>query len=247
MTDGSGNSVASYGYDVFGAIRSQSGSSDHPWLFTGEQLDADSDMYYLRARYYDPATGRFLSQDPVTAVNLYAYVRNNPLRFMDPTGEWPKISVPNPIEEIKEKVVDPVVDTVEDGAGEASDFFTDTLPRAAECTWEQTAKAGDWLYRKAIVPTINFLGSCEGKLLAGGIILAGAGVSGIGFYYWSANAALAAGTLEGVHAATELGWVAAGSTLVGGLGVAAIIDACFGSELRYSHRVEAASQGPGKE
>ncbi len=37
------------------------------WQFTGEQRDADSSLYYLRARYYDPATGRFLSRDPIMA------------------------------------------------------------------------------------------------------------------------------------------------------------------------------------
>jgi hypothetical protein len=41
LTDGSGNVTAGYGYDVFGTIRSQSGSSANYWLFTGEQLDAE--------------------------------------------------------------------------------------------------------------------------------------------------------------------------------------------------------------
>lgn len=86
LTDGSGNSVASYGYDVFGALRSQSGSSDNFWLFTGEQHDADSGMYYLRARYYDPAIGRFLSQDPLGAGHPYVYGSNNPVRYVDPLG-----------------------------------------------------------------------------------------------------------------------------------------------------------------
>ena len=64
-------------------------------LFTGEQLDdkalgtgqtsADG-LYYLRARYYDPEIGRFLSQDPVPSGNPYAYVGNNPVRFVDPSG-----------------------------------------------------------------------------------------------------------------------------------------------------------------
>ncbi len=57
--DGSGNAVARYTYDVFGAIRNQSGSSPNYWLFAGEQRDGDSSFYYLRARHYDPATGRF--------------------------------------------------------------------------------------------------------------------------------------------------------------------------------------------
>ena len=77
--------TASYGYDAFGALRSGApGATDR--LFTGEQRDADSGLYYLRARYYDPSIGRFLSQDPLPGGNLYAYVGSNPVNRMDPTG-----------------------------------------------------------------------------------------------------------------------------------------------------------------
>ena len=55
-------------------------------LFTGEQRDADSGLCYLRARYYDPSIGRFLSQDPLPGGNLYAYVGNSPVNFTDPSG-----------------------------------------------------------------------------------------------------------------------------------------------------------------
>jgi RHS repeat-associated protein len=72
----SGNVVASYRYDEFGAIRSQTGSSANYWLFTGEQVDA-SGLQYLRARYYDQATGRFIGRDPIPFVNRYTYVRTN--------------------------------------------------------------------------------------------------------------------------------------------------------------------------
>jgi hypothetical protein len=43
-------------------------------------------MQYLRARYYDPASGRFLGRDPVPGGNPYAYAGNNPVNFTDPTG-----------------------------------------------------------------------------------------------------------------------------------------------------------------
>ncbi len=45
-----------------------------------------SELYFLRARYYDPETGRFLGQDALPAANAYAYVGNNPVRFVDPSG-----------------------------------------------------------------------------------------------------------------------------------------------------------------
>ena len=80
--------VASDGYDVFGAIRSQSGSGDTEFRFTGDQRDPQlqRNFYYLRTRYYDPEIGRFLGQDPVPGGNLYAYVLNNPANWTDPSG-----------------------------------------------------------------------------------------------------------------------------------------------------------------
>src|SRR5207244_3694664 len=93
LSDGSGNNPVSYSYDVFGAIRTQSGTSGNNWLFTGEQRDSESSFYYLRARYYDPSVGRFLTRDPLVGssrrpdtLNRYSYVRNNPANLVDPYG-----------------------------------------------------------------------------------------------------------------------------------------------------------------
>ena len=57
--------------------------------FAGRQFDLESGLYYMRARMYDPSTGRFMSMDPiglVGGVNPYAYVQNNPVRYSDPSG-----------------------------------------------------------------------------------------------------------------------------------------------------------------
>jgi len=54
LRDDDGDAIADYTYDVFGAIRDQSGSSPNEFLFTGEQVDGTG-LQYLRARYYDPA------------------------------------------------------------------------------------------------------------------------------------------------------------------------------------------------
>jgi len=74
-------------YDVFGAIRSQTGSSSNYWKFTGEQRDSESGFDYLRARYYDPEAGRLISDDPITAG--YVYASSNPANSTDPTGLYP--------------------------------------------------------------------------------------------------------------------------------------------------------------
>jgi RHS repeat-associated protein len=102
LTDGLGSSrglvgsaptpAGSADFDVFGAIRSTSGTVS-VFRFTGEQHEPESGLTYLRARYYDPAIGRFSSADTVRpnapgtqGYNLYAYVANNPTTWIDPTG-----------------------------------------------------------------------------------------------------------------------------------------------------------------
>ena len=87
LTDDNQKVLARYEYDVFGAIRSETGTSDNTRKFTGKEFDADSNLYYYAARYYDPYIGRFTQRDPIgDGVNWYAYTHNNPLAFVDPTG-----------------------------------------------------------------------------------------------------------------------------------------------------------------
>ena len=90
LTDDDQKVRARYAYDVFGAIRSETGTSDNPRKFTGKEWDTDSNLYYFAARYYDPYIGRFTQRDPIgDGVNYYAYTYNNPLKFVDPTGLRP--------------------------------------------------------------------------------------------------------------------------------------------------------------
>ena len=76
LTDAAGTVTDTYSYDVFGAVRARTGTNASPWKFTGEQEDGavgDSGYYFLRARYYDPSTGRFISKDPIPFAQRYAY------------------------------------------------------------------------------------------------------------------------------------------------------------------------------
>jgi RHS repeat-associated protein len=82
----SGNSTQGYAYDVFGATPGGPPPGSNQWLFTGEQRDNDSGMYYLRARYYDPVIGRFLTRDPLPGGHPYMYSGNNPVNRVDPSG-----------------------------------------------------------------------------------------------------------------------------------------------------------------
>ncbi|TCX51223.1 hypothetical protein C1I38_10595 [Dehalobacter sp. 12DCB1] len=92
VTDISGNILNSYKYDAYGELRASNVTVDNDILFAGEFQDANG-LIYLRARYYDPNDGRFLTQDsylgdaknPITQ-NRYAYGNNNPVIYIDPTG-----------------------------------------------------------------------------------------------------------------------------------------------------------------
>ena len=78
LTDGKKNVLARYEYDVFGAVRSETGTSTNVRKFTGKEYEADVKLYYYSARYYDPYIGRFTSRNPIgDGINWYAYATNN--------------------------------------------------------------------------------------------------------------------------------------------------------------------------
>ena len=87
-----------YTYYPFGATHTQSGAAedDVHYKYTGQELDGSTDLYFYQARHYDPHLGRFISADTIVPdpgnpqdLNRYSYVRNNPLFYVDPTGEAP--------------------------------------------------------------------------------------------------------------------------------------------------------------
>ncbi|MGN0182838.1 MAG: RHS repeat-associated core domain-containing protein, partial [Candidatus Ornithomonoglobus sp.] len=95
LKDGHGNVIAKYNsagtklssteYDAFGNIIS--GALSDSFGYCGEYLDSESGLIYLRNRYYDTATGRFISEDPVkSGVNWYSYCGGNPVTLFDPWG-----------------------------------------------------------------------------------------------------------------------------------------------------------------
>jgi len=99
ITDTARNVVQSYEYDSFGMAK-PSTAFDNSYTYTGREWDKETGLYYYRARYYDPMEGRFISKDPIGFdggdVNLYGYVKNNPINLKDPSGLSAYPGVPSP-------------------------------------------------------------------------------------------------------------------------------------------------------
>ena len=94
QVDEKGNLVSSYAYNAFGELvasvttKPSADRTANRFLYAGEQYDAASGLYYLRARCYDAGAGRFTQEDTYLGDgrNLYAYTHSNPLKYTDPSG-----------------------------------------------------------------------------------------------------------------------------------------------------------------
>jgi RHS repeat-associated protein len=93
LTNSAGAVTDEYEYDAFGNLISSTGSTPNAYLYRGEQFDSDLGLYYLRARWYNPVTGRFMTRDPYSgsiydpaSLHRYNYGRANPANYIDPSG-----------------------------------------------------------------------------------------------------------------------------------------------------------------
>lgn len=98
LTDENGNIVESYRFDVWGNVLGVFDGSGDPivrsaignrYLWQGREYSWNTGLYYFRARWYDPVTGRFLSNDPIGisgGLNQYVAFNNNPVNYRDPDG-----------------------------------------------------------------------------------------------------------------------------------------------------------------
>jgi RHS repeat-associated protein len=93
LTSLAGAVTDTYKYDAFGVLIGGSGSTANNFLYSGEQYDNTLNLYYLRARYYNPAVGRFQTRDPHEGktcsplnFNSYIYGNDDPVNRVDPSG-----------------------------------------------------------------------------------------------------------------------------------------------------------------
>jgi RHS repeat-associated protein len=84
-----GRNAVSYSYPPFGSNSTPSATYPNPFRYTGREASDNTGLYYYRGRYYSPAFSRFVSEDPLglaAGANIYAYVGNDPIDGIDPTG-----------------------------------------------------------------------------------------------------------------------------------------------------------------
>ncbi len=92
ISDTSGNINTSYVQEGFGNVLATNGSALNNYNLTTKEQDPYCGLYYFSARWYDPSVGRFISKDPIGirgGLNLYLYVKDNPIHKIDPKGMGP--------------------------------------------------------------------------------------------------------------------------------------------------------------
>ena len=116
-----GTELVSYSYDAWGNILWTEDDSGrnlaelNPYRYRGYYYDAETGLYYLNSRYYDPKVGRFLNADAIDYLrmngqfncNLYIYCANNPVNMIDLTGNWPQW-IENAISWVDQNIIQPI-------------------------------------------------------------------------------------------------------------------------------------------
>ncbi len=95
LTSETGSVTDQYDYDAFGILTYRFGITDNAYLYRGERYESDIGQYYLRARFYNQATGRFWNQDSnegsfgdPMSLHKYLYANADPISGLDPTGHF---------------------------------------------------------------------------------------------------------------------------------------------------------------
>jgi len=91
-----GTATDNYSYDAYGVLLTKDGETDNSYMYVGEEYNANTGLYYLRARYMNPTTGSFTTMDsyqgnlydPIS-LHKYAYANANPVSYTDPSGYSP--------------------------------------------------------------------------------------------------------------------------------------------------------------
>ena len=217
MVDQNGNIVNNYTYDEWGNTKSQTEGIENPFKYCGEYFDKETGLYYLRARYYDPTIGRFISEDSEwgkdndpLSLNLYTYCQNDPVDMFDPSGHFSWKNVWNGVKKIASGVKDFIQGT---GAG-----FLESI------TYGASGKLDVYYNRQN--NTIYLIGKVTGNSISG--IISGIGTFASGTFT-IVTAPTVAGAAAGAAATTYCASVTVSSAGHAAVNVSKIINSSSGS------------------
>jgi len=130
LTQNATTVAATFTYDPYGKKTASTGTVTTPFGFAGQCTDTETGFQYLRARYYDPSTGNFLTRDPIVGVtrDAYGYADGDPLNIVDPSG---LIGLSDLWQGVRSVATAPV-----SAAALAVNYWYSALPgRSVDCTW----------------------------------------------------------------------------------------------------------------
>ena len=137
LLDEDGSVTKTYEYDSFGNEVNPEKKDDNPFWYCGEYYDKETEEIYLRARYYQPSVGRFITRDTYTgeeneplSLHLYTYCENDGVNMVDPSGHWGK--------KIHEKITKEVLE--ENGIVNRKKYDFDTI--IDYCTFPDKVQSG---------------------------------------------------------------------------------------------------------
>lgn len=159
LTNAEGILETAYSYDAFGNVFA-SGNVDikNPYTYNAEYTDASTGNQYLRARYYDPEEGTFLTQDSYLgslleplSQNLYTYAENNPVNYSDPSGH----GILSKIKSAAKKVATTVKNTynkaktwVKNTYNKAKKLGIQYLSKCEKDDYQYRIRGGQWFIRR---------------------------------------------------------------------------------------------------
>ncbi|KXK15371.1 MAG: YD repeat-/RHS repeat-containing protein [Chloroflexi bacterium OLB14] len=144
MTNSTADITLANNYTPYGTVSHTAGSGDSIYAYTGEQLDS-SGLTYLRARYYNPLDGRFLTIDPSRLEsNLYVYAMANPVNYIDPSGYITEKEAPDAEKIVRELRIYNVFVEVDWGMQYIPSIRS--INTISNCVW----KVGEWELKELV-------------------------------------------------------------------------------------------------
>jgi len=224
ILDNNGFVKAEYVYDAWGnhviVKNDENAGSINPFRYHGYYYDEETNLYYLKARYYDPQTGRFINaddigvldatKDHINGLNLYAYCLNNPVNMADENGriwDWIDKNIFRPIGDAVNTFGNAIVSTVSAAVNAAVGGVFNAICDIVSNNWEVVVGA-------AIIIGLGVATAFTGGLA--GIIIAGAFYGSLSSAGIGALIGYATGGLEG--AANGFMWGAIAGAALGGIG-----------------------------